>query len=712
MSKLISLCLCALWAVLSVAARPSYFVESFETPPRIDGDITDSVWAHVPAISDFTQVRPNEGEPASVPVWVKVAYDSQAIYFAVKYDVPIENATVARLGRDSWLGNEDSIMLTFGPFGNERDGYRFMFNALGAKRDSIVEEVAKDRPNWDGIWFLETQRNDQGWTAEGKIPVSSLSFDPSIERWEFNIRGGYAARNEEFRWTNIDRSINSASLAYAGYLEGITELKQGRGIRFKPYAVARFTANGNSDVSSFEGLGFDSGFDLFYRPMPTVTALFTVNTDFAEAEVDNRVVNLGRFPTFFPEKRAFFLEDASVFSFGGINQTPLPYFSRRIGVGPDGQSTDLLYGSKITGRVGNTQFGLLNAYVDEVGDVDAKLLSVARANVGILDESQLGIIATNGDPRSDIDNTLVGVDLKYRDSDFGPEGGSLDWYTWGQFTDTPNRDDQSFAYGWEGEYYARTWDAYHFAEFIGKDYNPALGFVRQQGIIQGSGRLTRKFYPENFDSIRIILKNFARYETEDDYLEYIRPEITLRGNRESGDFARATVGYFYEDLRESFEPLSGLEALPGTYDGLRIVGEIGSSNRRALSSSLFVRYEKYYDGWRNLFRVNVGWRPNPLFNMSLRNELTEVELNDETEWVAVQRVQANIQFSPKLIWSNVAQYDNISDRMSLNSRLRWTYRPGSNVFVIFNQGLLNDPEEGLVNQASALSMKVNATWDF
>ena len=701
-----------LGAASALLADASYSITKITTPPIIDGVLDEAIWAELPAINEFYQVRPDEGEPATIPVSVQLAYDEEAVYFAVNYAVPLADATATNRARDAGMNNNDSITLTFDPFGNQRDGYRFEFNALGAKLDEIVEEVDRDRSDWDGIWFLETQRSEDGWTAEGKIPARSISFNPDISSWGFNIRGSYAKRNEEFRWTNIDRSVHSGSLAHAGQIEGITGLQQGLGIRFRPYAVARFTENGNSDSSASEGLGFDSGFDLFYKPIPTVTAVFTVNTDFAEAEVDNRVVNLSRFPTFFPEKRAFFLEDASVFSFGGINRTPLPYFARRVGVGPDGEPTDLLFGAKVTGRVGQTQFGLFDTYVDEVGGVDAKHLSVARANVSILDESSVGMIATNGDPRSNNDNTLVGVDLKYRDSDFGPEGGELDWFTWAQYTETPGLNDQNYAYGWEGEYSSRKWTAYHFAEFIGKDYNPAMGFVRQTDVAQGSARIVRKFYPAGFNNVRLEYNHFARFETGGNYLEYTKPETTLRGNFVTGDYLQATVGYIYEDLRETFEPLDGLFARPGKYEGARIRLLAGTSARRPVSGSVELNSEKYYNGWRQGVKVRTGWRPSPLFNININNELTEVELGGDREWIYLQRLQANIQFSSKLVWSNVAQYDNISNSIGLNSRLRWTYRPGSDVFVIFNQGIQDDPEEGWIAQASALSVKVNATWDF
>ena len=252
---------------------------------------------------------------------------------------------------------------------------------------------------WDTIWTVKTQSYPDRWVAEGEIPVRSVSFDPNIRNWGFNIEINYKKRNEKLRWSAINRNVNAESLAYSGEIRGIAELEQGRGILFRPYAVARFVENGESDATTPEGLNFDGGFDLFYKPIPTVTTALTVNTDFAEAEVDNRVVNLSRFPTFFPEKRAFFLEDASVFSFGGINSSPLPYFSRRIGVGPDGEQTDLLYGAKATGRLGNMQFGFFDTYVDAVGGVDAKHLSVGRVNVGVLDESTVGMLETTGDPR-------------------------------------------------------------------------------------------------------------------------------------------------------------------------------------------------------------------------------------------------------------------------------------------------------------------------
>ncbi|MGB0371674.1 MAG: DUF5916 domain-containing protein [Opitutales bacterium] len=698
---------------LSVSlAEKSYRVVLLESAPRIDGDITDEVWENVPVIDQFYQVYPDEGDPASIAVEVKMAYDKDALYFTVEYFASKEDRTATVRLRDRSQFADDSISLVFDPFGKGRDGYRFRFNELGAKEDAIIEEVDRMNRQWDTIWTVKTQRYEDRWVAEGEIPARSISFDPSNQTWGFNIEVNYQKRREESRWTSIDRTISAESLAYSGDLTGITGLEQGLGIRFRPYAVARFTENGNADTNASEGLGFDTGFDLFYKPVPTVTTVFTVNTDFAEAEVDNRVVNFSRFPTFFPEKRAFFLEDASVFSFGGINNSPRPYFSRRIGVGPDGEPTDLLYGAKATGRLGNVQFGLFDTYVDAVGGVDAKHLTVARANVGVFEESTIGAIATNGDPRSNIDNSLIGLDFKYRDSNFGPEGGELDWFTWAQYSETPGQRDQSYAYGWEGEYNSRAWNAYHFAEFIGEDYNPALGFVRQTDVFQSSARLTRKYYPDGFNNIRHTFDVFSRFETGGDYVERFRPQTNVRVALPSGDFAQFLVAYDYEELRESFEPIDGLIAQPGQYDGYQLRFVANTSSARPVSARLELETRPYYDGHRSGIEFNTGWRPNPVFDVSFNNDLTLVELGGADEWVYLQRIATNIQFSSDLVWSMIAQYDNISQEVGINSRVRWTYRPGSDIFFILNQGLRDDPDEGWTALASAVSVKVNATFDF
>ena len=186
------------------------------------------------------------------------------------------------------------------------------------------------------------------------IPMKSVSFDPKIDTWGFNVERSIQRKNETVRWAGASRNSNISSMGVAGELQNLSGLNQGFCLDFIPYATMKGihqSANGGSNDFDLK-----SGFDLFYKITPAITAALTLNTDFAEAEIDDRRVNLSRFPLFFAEKRDFFLQDATIFRFGGIQQNPLPFHSRKIGLGPDGRPIDIIGGLKVTGRTGAVNF--------------------------------------------------------------------------------------------------------------------------------------------------------------------------------------------------------------------------------------------------------------------------------------------------------------------------------------------------------------------
>ncbi|MEM7673868.1 MAG: DUF5916 domain-containing protein [Verrucomicrobiota bacterium] len=709
MKVLLSVC----WVSLPwiCGAQVSGNLPLFEEAPVVDGVLDDSAWQSAFVIEDLYQVFPDEGEPATYPARLRVGYDAGNVYFATEVRMPGNLITANQQLRDGDQSGDDSISLIIDPHGQGREGYRFRFNPLGAREDAIIEDVFRVNTDWDGVWSVETQITETGWVAEGVIPLRSISFNPSIETWGFNIEQQYARRAEKARWSAIHRTTAAESLADAGRLSGLVGLRQKRSIRFKPYFVTRFRDDGEVGELN-EGYSLDGGFDLYYKPTPSVTAVFTVNTDFAEAEVDDRVVNLTRFPTFFPEKRGFFLEDANVFSFGGISRNPLPYFSRRIGIGPGGQPTDIEYGVKVTGRLGNVNFGAFNTYVDAVGGVDAKHLSVLRASVGVLEESSVGFLATRGDPLSNLDNWLGGLDFKYRDSDFGPDGGELDVFAWGQYTDTPGWDDAPFALGTSALYNSRYWLYQGYTRFIGADYNPAMGFVNQTDIVDGELLGVHAFFPEGLDSIEVEAGSYYRYELDAAVWEVVQPWVGLSVYTLSGDFATVGVEYFYEELLFPFQPAPGLLAEPGQYSGAGLYAELETSDARVVSATVRAAVSPFYGGRLDTLEAGIAWRPASIFNLSAESELNRIEIDGLTEWVNLYRLKTNVQFSTDLVWTTIGQYDSLSRELGFNSRLRWTYRPGSDLFLIFNQGLLNDPRDGWISSGSELSLKVNASWSF
>ena len=710
------LCLYPFIALVCIPALAStnkaVSIPVFNAPPVIDGRLDETIWMQAQMGVALTQVFPAEGNPPSVPIEVFLGHDAENIYFAVEVAMPISDLTASRRGRDADLEGDDYISLIFDPFGSQRDGYRFRFNPIGTKEDALIEEVNRVNAEWDCVWWVETVVSAQGWTAEGRIPLQSIGFNPQIDRWGFNVEQVLAKRNEQSRWTAVERSLSAESLADIGSIVGLMDLRQGLGLRFEPYVLAEFSTNDASTGSEQDDFDIKSGFELYYRPIPSITATLTVNTDFAETEVDDRVIELSRFPTFFPEKRGFFLEDSGIFSFGGIEQSPLPFFSRRIGVGPDGIPVDIPYGFKLAARTGNVPLGALNVYVEEGNETDAQHLSVARATVDILEESYVGIIGTRGNPQGVSDNYLIGADFRYRDSDFGPDAGEITASAWIQYTDTEDRDQLSIATGWDVFYNSRYWLYSHFAEYVGPGYFPALGFVRQNDIAQGDFRVVRAFFPENWDSIELDASVFARYEMGGRYLEYVNASLELWAYRMSGAILSLGSRLEHEELREAFEPVPGLLAQPGSFSGAGLFIRYETSKAPSVSGFLEYEHAPFYGGTIDSIEGSLSWRGGSIFECTTELEVNKIDLLDSENWLYLWRSEFKTYVLQNVTWANIIQYDSISREMGFNSRLRWNFRPGSDIYLVVNHRWLNDVDQGWDSIGSRLNAKLSATLSF
>ena len=244
-------------------------------------------------------------------------FSDAMLYFGIVcHDATPAAIVSTSLTRDADLESDDSILIALDPFLDHRNGFFFQVNPSGARADGQIannsEHVSLD---WDGIWEAASRITDQGWTAEIAIPFKTLRFKPGQTTWGLNVERRIKRRNETDRWAAARRDVWVANLSQAGRLEGLVGIHQGRGLDIRPYVSG---GEQNSDGT------FAAGVDVFKNLTPNMNASVTVNTDFAETEVDARQINLTRFPLFFPEKRAFFLEGAGVFDVAANWAVPIP----------------------------------------------------------------------------------------------------------------------------------------------------------------------------------------------------------------------------------------------------------------------------------------------------------------------------------------------------------------------------------------------------
>ena len=330
---------------------------------RLDGKLDEPAWQRAVPIGPLIQVEPKEGDPPTEATEVRVLYDSDALYFGIVcLDRTPDGIVATQLTRDAELEVDDYVAVVLDPFFDRRNGFFFVVNPAGARADGQIANNAEHISlDWDGIWNAAARKDDQGWTVEISIPFKTLRFKPGQTTWGLNIERQIRRRNETDRWSGARRDIWPSNLAEAGQLQDLPVIRQGLGLDIRPYGLVRRDPYDPARLDKSPWT-VDGGLDVSKNLTPNLNASLTVNTDFAETEVDTRQVNLTRFDLFYPEKRPFFLEGAGVFETAGVairHPDLLPFFSRRIGL-YRGQEVPILFGGKITGRQSHFNIGLLD----------------------------------------------------------------------------------------------------------------------------------------------------------------------------------------------------------------------------------------------------------------------------------------------------------------------------------------------------------------
>lgn len=653
------------------------------TAPRIDGALDDEVWRNAPQLGEFTQVQPKVGAKPTQRTEVRLLYDDHFLYVAIRcFDSDPAGIRATQLQRDGNLDGDDFVTVALDPFRRRRDGYAFRTNPNGVKRDALINSQGELRYEWDTIWHCAARRDALGWTAEMAIPFKSLSFDRNVTHWGLNVDRYVRRSNESSRWSSPSRNFEATALGGFGEMRGLEGLRQGLGLDLKPYVTLRYRDEADGRRRS----ELKPGIDAVYRLTPSLTATLTINTDFANAEVDERQVNLTRFSLFFPEKREFFLQDASLFSFGGIRQFPLPFFSRRIGLGADGRIVDLLAGAKLTGRVGDLSLGLLNVQTADSGGVRGKNLTVARVAYQVFGESSVGAIFTHGDPLTNGDNFLAGVDFNFLNTKFRGNGQlsghAFFMRTW---SDPAPRGDP-FAAAVTMALSQDPWEFSFYASNIGAGFRPALGFIPFAGAreLQAYGRY-RWHLPGFLRIADFILNPYALTDTRGRVFswEFSLPRLYFESRR--GDSLELQYAELREHLFEPFEISRGVTIPRGDYRFRRVYGRLATSQGRPFAFSLEGHIGSFYDGHSWLLRPGFDWRPSKHLLFSAFYEYRPVRVSGGSFRVRILSIRAGVAFTPEVSWNTLAQYDSFSRLFGINSRVRWIVRPGSELFLVFNQ---------------------------
>lgn len=695
-------------------ATKTFNIGYTEIAPRIDGDISDESWKNATHISDFLQREPLEYREATEKTDIYVMYNQDALYIGFyAHDSAPEGITNNVLDPGAGLRDEDKISLIIDPFNNQRGGYQFQVNPNGMRSEAIYISGSRPSFDWEGIWNAASKLTGDGWTGEMAIPFKSLSFDPSNDTWGINFTRHIQRKQEVAAWYSVNGESHPTS---AGTVKGIERASQGVGLDVVPALAGNYfkdhvAGNSESDI--------EPSVDIFYKITPQVNLAVTINTDFSATEADTNALNLSRFRQFFEEKRAFFLNDFDSFKYGvtdlrlnGVESgnNGLAFYSRRIGLSENGQPVGIEGGVKLSGRIGDTEFGTLimrqeeNIVQNEDGDIiiNPTNVVVARVSQPIFAESKIGAIFTNGNPTENQSNSLYGIDFSYRDTDF-ITGKSLDFVTFFQQTDAPDFDNNQNSYtaalsidaqeGWlgGGQYFV-----------VEENYSPGLGFNSRDdegGAELYSINLAHKWIPENsplFQEITssIDLIRWNNVETGD--LTDQEVEWTIFNTElQSGDEISFSISNEKEVVLEGARNPTGdldFDIPATTYSQNRMsLGYIGPQFED-LNAELDLSYGDYFTGKSTSIHPTINWQANKHMKLSTGYDLTKYNLPDGIVYTREITADISISFNSHITLTSSIEYNNVNREVAFNNRLRWNLEPGQDLWVVFNKGLIDEDE--------------------
>ena len=674
-------------AEASKEIRPLLTQETIE----IDGHLNEEAWVEAQVIDDFIQQSPDEGQPTTERTEVRMVYDAENLYIGFECsDSEPEKVVANEMRRDGQLWQNDNVYVMLDTYGDKRQGVFFRMNALGAQSDTAVTDGGENlNGSWDCIWEAAGRQHDKGWTVEIAIPFNQLRFKKSDSMvWGVNFGRNIARKNETTQWIQVPRSESWPGTyhpTYQGKLTGLQGIASPSYFDVKPYLLGGLARNLN-DADWERTTEGDAGLDMKYGVTSNLTLDLTLNTDFAQVEADQEEVNLTRFSLFFPERREFFLEGSGLFTFGaGIGEFGPPplsvFYSRRIGIEDDKQ-VRLLGGGKLTGKVGPYSVGALNMTTAASSETPLRNFSVLRMQRDILSDSSVGFILTNRQSDANGDyHRNGGVDLFFRPHD----QWRMRAMTVGSWSPYPDEND----FAW---YLSNDWRNDHFhinASYldIGPEFTSKMGFMHRTDI---RSLMLNADYEVQIR--RYGVRNAGAMFTSNYLLDHdnnligwdVGTGVDILSESDDGfnlDFRR-----FYDRVEEPFS-ISDAEIPAGDYQMNQVSLTVFTETSRPFAVFGGVDVGDYFHGNRLSIDIDGQWRMTYQLAIETRyqrNWIKMPEIDLFTTNVVGTRISyaLNTRFFTKLY----AQWNDTAERLSANFLLNYIYRPGSDFYLVYDQG--------------------------
>ena len=673
--------------------------------PVIDGVLLDAVWQSAPVLTDFIQREPMDGQPASERTEVRVLYDEDAIYIGIwAWDSRAGEIVPGEAIRDYEVTDADAVIMVLDTYNDDQNGFVFGTTPAGIEYDGQVASAGAGggfflggggnssrrfqagagggfNKNWDGSWEVASGVDGDGWYAEFRIPFSTLRYGSDVEEWGLNISRRIRRLNEEVFWSAVPREFNLYRLDFAGDLAGLAPPFK-RAVTVTPYVLGSTERDYAAGETEFDE-NAEIGGEAKVQVTQGLTLDLTLNTDFAQVEVDDAQVNLTRFPLLFPEKRPFFLENAGFFTVGGGGADM--FFSRRIGI-DDGSPVPMKAGGRLSGRTQGLNVGLLHIQTDGVLENSGRnSYSVARVAKELPSRSRIGALFT--DRRSDTDrdeNQTYAIDAQVG------LGDQVTLTSYLAKTKTPDLTESDIAWDLTGTLAMRSVRANVTVQEIGESFNPEIGFVPRRG---------HRYYQTFAQYIYRPSKIWRELRPHVSYFTYRNTssaaasgfEISSRLHVDShwawpsGMEMHTGANYVTEGLYEDFDiPGVGVTVPQGMYQGWEGALVYMTDQSRAFSLNTRFNWGSFLSGNKRTSSGDLTYRLGDRSSATWALSYNDVELPEGKFAATLTSFKLGWFFTPRIYMQGLVQYSDQVDQWSSNLRFGWLNTAGTGLFIVYN----------------------------
>jgi hypothetical protein len=683
--------------------RPVTGAHTLAEGPLIDGDVlNDPIWQTIAPFDEMVQAQPNFGLPATERTEIRIAYTSEMFFIsAVCYDANPDGLVVSDARRDADLDNTDAFIFILDTYKDSQNGFVFGTNSLGVEYDAQVDNEGQGNfnanrqqggtiggfnLNWDGSWEVRTEVGEYGWSAEFAIPLRTLRFQSGRD-WGINFRRNIRKTNEITYWAPMPVGLDLKRLSLAGTLTGL-DLRSPGNLKLIPYVLGRMEEDFEVTDSSMEWSA-DAGGDLKYSVTPSLTLDLTYNTDFAQVEVDDQQVNLDRFNLFFPEKRPFFLENAGQFSVGSPGEVDL-FFSRRIGIGDEGNIVPIIGGARLSGKLNRTNIGFLSMWTEDVKEegIEENNFTLARVNHEFKGRSALGAVIINKEGlQSDSNfNRTFAMDGKLG---LGKKARLAGFYA---RTQDPNDTINERSFKFQADYNWNNWELNAAYTEVGQGFNPEVGFLLRTAFRKPEARVLYHLRPRNPDAKILEYRphvSYRSYWNFDNFLETSFLHIDNHFEWKSGLEIHTGVNVTTEGVVEAFDISRGknVNVQPGTYNHVESQIVFFTNRSHPFSVNLRSVIGGSFGGTRYIESLTARLRLGDKFNSEVTFLYNNFQLPVGDFTANILRSQLSYAFTPTIYLQGLIQH-NTSDKLwAANLRFGWLQRANTGLFVVWNYNL-------------------------